>query len=235
MIPVAASGNPVGASATAVSGPVAGGTTNPEVLIEENFEGDETSGLDETSAAIFDPAITSAGGAATWVADAGFKADGSVSVSRRSAHLNLGSYINDAKGSPSGLFELTATLTPTTGSWLSSGFSIHNSPGTGNDFTGTSQNGIATMIYRDTGVIDFWAGPRNTNKVSDGNDAGAGNRTLTITLDLRNYDGATSFGTVSEPQTIRLETSKERGLQTRDPLMMLRAGRCCLWCSIRRA
>jgi arylsulfatase A len=167
------------------------------VLVEENFGG--TGGpLNGTSADIFATAITGAGGSATWSAATGFSDNGAVSVSRLSAHLNLGSYINDAKGTANGKFDLTMTISETTGAWISLGFSTLNTPATTVDFTAAS--GLGTIVYRDAiNELDMWIGP-GTGGAQDGPDNNTGPRTLTVSLDLTpdgGYNGVSNFGTVT--------------------------------------
>jgi hypothetical protein len=168
------------------------------VLVAENFGGDGSGALNGTSADIFATAITGAGGSATWSAATGFSDNGAVNVSRLSAHLSLGSYINDAKGTANGKFDLTMTISETTGAWISLGFSTLNTPATTVDFTAAS--GLGTIVYRDANnELDMWIGP-GTGGSTDGPDNNTGPRTLTVSLDLTpagGYDGVTNFGTVT--------------------------------------
>ena len=168
------------------------------VLASENFGG-SGGALNGTTADTFAAAIVTAGGSSTWVADPGFLDDGSVSVNRGAAYLNLGSYINDAKGTEDGKFDLTMTISETTGSWISLGFSTLNTPATTFDFTGAAVIGLGTIIYRASGELDMFIGPRTTGS-TDGPDGNTGPRTLTVRLDLTpagGYDGVTNFGTVT--------------------------------------
>jgi len=166
------------------------------VIVAENFGGLSSANLSGSTADIFDPAITTASGSATWSGSAIFKQDGSVILSTsgaRSIHLNMGSYINDAKGTTTGLFQLAATLARPSGDYVALGFSSLNSPGATTTYLG---NGLGTMVYRSNGDIDQFA-------ITGGSEVAAddvlftGDRTLTITLDLRGWNGTTNFGTVS--------------------------------------
>jgi hypothetical protein len=183
------------------------------VIVAENFGGNGSGGLGGTGADTFSPGITAAGGSPTWAANSGFKDNGSVSVNKKAAYLNLGSYINNAKGAANGLFELTMTISETTGSWLSLGFAQENTPSTDRDFTnGTvvspaptlTTNGMGTIFYRaqtasPAGELDMVGGPGNQNAI-DGPDDNTGGRMLTVTLDLTpagGYNGTTNFGKVT--------------------------------------
>jgi len=174
------------------------------VIVAENFGGG-ASDLDGKDADTFDAAITSAGGSATWVASPVFDRDGAVtnSAGNRSAHLDLGDYINDHKGDVNGWFALTMTISEVTGDnnndLIALGFSSKDTaaPDIESDFT--VQSGVATIAYRRSKTIDMWAGPGTDNPV--GGPAGnSGARTLTATLDLTpdgGYDGASNYGTVT--------------------------------------
>ena len=190
-------------SALAISSVSATLTQASVIIIQENFAGAASSDLAGT---------TPTTGTGTWIGDAGFKADGSMSLGgNRSASLDLGSVINDAKGTADGLFQLTTTLAaPTSGAWYSIGFGQEAAPSTSAHFLG--QNSIGSLILRSTGEIDMWAGngftPNgltaigNSNAI-DGPDLTSGEtRTFIIEVDLRNWDGVTDFGTVSYSDSV---------------------------------
>ena len=178
-------------------------------LVAESFGGG-TGPLNGAVAAPFAPVITAAGGSATWTAGVSFLANGTVSADaeNRSAALNLGSYINATKGSSAGKFELSLTLSPVTGSWISLGFAVENAPSTAKNFTntgtGASTTGLGTVIYRSNPSspareLDLFGGPGNTNGI-DGPDGNTGSRTLTVTLDLTpggGYNGSSHHGKVT--------------------------------------
>jgi hypothetical protein len=166
-----------------------------DIIVAENFGGTGDD-LNSTTADTFASAITSAGGSSTWAAATGFKDDGSVvPVSFQSAYLSMGIYINDAKGTPSGLFTLSATLTQsTTGSWGSIGF--FNNPATNQDFT-QSGMGLGTLIYRTSGELDGFGGPGTGVTGIDGPDGQPSPQLLTVVLDLTGHDNSTNFGSVS--------------------------------------
>lgn len=185
------------------------------VIVSESFGGLSTAGLNGTAADTFDGGIVAKGGSATWAGNATFRANGFVDTTNvdASAYLNLGSYIDDAKGTDAGKFILQASISQTTGNWLSLGFAAEDTPTVGRNFTNSpvqvpgSTNGMATIIYRaqtasPPGELDMWLGPRTTPVAIDGPDlgAGAGTRTLSITLDLTpagGYNGTTNHGTVT--------------------------------------
>jgi hypothetical protein len=86
-----------------------------KILIKENFGGTGAA-LNGTTTDTFDAAITAAGGSSTWVAAANFLDNGVVTLAtKQAAYLNLGSYINNAKGTVDGKFNVTMTISPTCG------------------------------------------------------------------------------------------------------------------------
>ena len=172
------------------------------ILIEEDFGGSGTAGLGGTSADLFDAVLINAGGSATWQAGTAFRADGSVTANtaQTSASLDLGTYLNSRKGQPDGKFILTASISESSGAWISLGFSQLSTPSTTQNFTAAS--GIATLIYRaqdgsPAGEFDLF--PILNNNVIDGPDGNTGTRTLSVTLDLTptgGYNGGNNHGTV---------------------------------------
>ncbi|MGJ8656137.1 MAG: sialate O-acetylesterase [Akkermansiaceae bacterium] len=171
-------------------------TTAQTIIVNETFSGTGAA-LNGTTAETFSAAITTSGGSNTWLAADTFLDDGVVVVgssANSSAHLNIGNYINNAKGTSSGVFELTMTIGNVSGSWFSLGFSEQNSPTTTSHFL--NRDGTGTIILRSNGELDMWGGPENGAAI-DGPNNNAGDRTLTIALDLSTYDGVTDFGTVT--------------------------------------
>ena len=206
--PRAASGSPTGSPVASAGVPIpAAPPVSSKILIKENFGGTGLA-LNGTIADTFDVAIAAAGGSGTWAASGNFLDNGVVTLATRvGAYLNLGSYIDDTRGTADGKFDLTMTISPTTGTWISLGFATQNAPSTTKDFTnsgsGTSNTtGIATIVYRATnapGEIDMWGGPLTAGAV-DGPDNNTGNRTLTVSLDLTpagGYNGVNNFGKVT--------------------------------------
>lgn len=177
------------------------------IIVAEDFAGPAATNLGGTAADTFASGITVAGGSATWSANGVWDADGTVSVAGGSsgASLDLGSYIDDAKGTADGLFTLTVTVSETAGEWISLGFASAETPNINTNFT--AANGVATIIYRSADELDMFAGP-NTAKGADGPGpapAVTGARTLSIELDFTpgsGYDGITDFGTVTYSDSI---------------------------------
>ena len=208
--PKAATGSPTGSAAASGGVPIpAAPPGSSSILIKENFGGTGAA-LNGTIADTFDAAITAAGGSSTWVAAANFLDNGVVTLAtRQAAYLNLGNYMDKAKGTAAGLFNLTMTISPTTGTWISLGFATNNTPNTLKDFTdsgsGTATTaGMATILYRATNAtptanaLACFAGPKNA--LGFGNITGiTGNRTLTVILDLTPaaYNGTNNFGKVT--------------------------------------
>ncbi len=178
------------------------------VVVAENFGGDGTGDLNATAADTFYSGITAAGGSATWAANSGFDDNGYVSAAKKAAYLNMGSYINDTKGTAAGLFDLTMTISQTTVAWISLGFGKENTPSTDRDMTGGTNvspaptlttTGLGTIVYRaqtasPAGELDMFGGPGGGGVV-DGPDNNTGARTLTVTLDLTPAGG--TYGKVT--------------------------------------
>lgn len=175
------------------------------IIFQEDFSGAATSDLNGTTPAI-------APTAASWVSEAtSINADGSTLFASNSlASFDIGNVINDTKGTPDGLFELTATLDQPSGNtgagnnWYSIGFSQDASPTTNSNFLG--RNGVGSIILRSSGELDMWAGngftpngltPTGSSNTIDGPNGTTGPRTLTVELDLRNWNGMDDFGTVT--------------------------------------
>jgi hypothetical protein len=179
------------------------------MIVAENFDGSGSGGLNGTAADTFSPDITAAGGSAIWAAGNGILDNGVFNASdQKAAYLNMGSYINDTKGTADGLFELTLTISPTTSAWISLGFGQENTPSIDKNFTNTGSGantyGLGTIIYRaqtssPAGELDMFGGPGNQNVV-DGPDGNTGSRTLTVSLDLTpsgGYNGSSNYGKVT--------------------------------------
>lgn len=176
-------------------------SSHAATLVTENFGGLVGSNLNGTSADTFDSAITTAGGSATWASDILLKANGSINGvdASASAYLDLGTYINDAKGSANGKFTLTATISVTAGNWLSVGFSELSN--TTLNWTNATANGYGNILVRTNGDIDQFRGVINTNQVA-ADDVIIGNlsQIVTVTLDFTpagGYNGTTNFGMIS--------------------------------------
>jgi hypothetical protein len=141
------------------------------ILIDEPFGG-SGGALHGKTANTHAPAIITAGGSATWVAAPSFLDNGVVSLAtRQGASLNLGTYINAAKGTALGKFKLTMTVGPTSGAWISLGFAAETTPNLSKDFTNTGSGsaattGLGTIIYRavsNPGELDMFGGGGNAN------------------------------------------------------------------------
>ena len=182
------------------------------IIVNEAFSGDGGA-LDGSAAEAFEDAITTVGGSNIWVSSNTFSDDGGVapgSTTNSSAHLNLGSYINNTKGRGAGIFELTMTIGNVTGVgnvWFSMGFSELSSPATNNHFLNLSATG--TIILRGSGELDMWAGSGNANAI-DGPNNNAGDRTLTVALDLSTHNGVDDFGSVTWSDSVLGELASHR-------------------------
>lgn len=179
-------------------------SANP-VIVADHFDGEATESMVGRTAPTFSDGVVAAGGSAIWAGSAFFKRDGSVVVTNntgawvRNVHLNLGSYLNDAKGKSDSLFELSVTISgpPKVAGFLSLGFSAVNTPTVQGNFATAAVQGIGTIAYRDTGVIDAYGGLGTANRVTDGTVTATDERTLSVILDLREHNGIDQFGSVS--------------------------------------
>ncbi len=211
--PGAATESPVGSAAASGGVQIAAEPLNASItLIGENFGGTGAA-LNGKTADVFNPDLSAAGGSSAWVAAGNFLDNGAVvtdPAAGTSAYLNFGSFINNAKGTASGYFVLTLTISPIVGQWISLGFAAENTPSTSKNFTGTSGSpattGLGTLLYRGTaatspnnvGEFDMFGGNGNANGV-DGPDGNTGVRTVSVTLDLTplgGYNGTSNFGKV---------------------------------------
>jgi len=171
------------------------------VIVAEDFGGDGST-LNGATADTFDSGITSAGGSSTWVTPAGYLDDGTIAGDDTTGYLNLGSYINDTKGTVNGQFTLSATLDVVNGfNWVGFGFFESNTPATGSNFTASGSDGMGVIIYRTNDNLDGFPGPGTSNGASIATGSGSGGpELLTLVLDLTpagGYDGSTNFGTIT--------------------------------------
>lgn len=183
-------------AAAFASAQLASGST---VIVAENFGGTGAN-LNGTTADTFALGITTSLGSNTWVGATSFKDNGIVNNgNNQNIYLNMGNYINATKGTANGLFTLSVTISPVNGTWVGFGFFVDNTPGTSTNFTSVDSPGAGFFIYRSTGTLDGFGGPRSTNVVN-GPTSQSGNQLMTIMLDLTpagGYNGTDNFGTVS--------------------------------------
>ncbi|MEM7146872.1 MAG: PEP-CTERM sorting domain-containing protein [Verrucomicrobiota bacterium] len=182
-----------------VQQPVTGATN----VVVESFGGSSTDPLNGTTADVFASGITSAGGSSTWVAatTSQFNADGSItpfSTFDGIAYLDMGSYIDNAKGTAVGLFRLGLTIAPATqGNWVGLGFTNVLPTSTSDMFLLPNPIGLGWGGYNRTpSQAFFYAGPGNAD-LAPTLALGAGPHDFVVTLDLTTYDGITDFGHLS--------------------------------------
>ena len=193
----------------------AGGIQAQTVLVEA-FTGSPATGMLRGSSAVFNEAVIAAGGTATWNAADNYLADGSVGFSEGNtcATLDIGDVINDAKGTPDGLFELRVTVEQPTRAdgdtrptWNSIGFSQRELPFTNDHWI--NREGLATLMYHERGEYDLWAGngftpngqtpsgAANPHAPIPATEDVEGTRTIIVEIDVRESDGVSNFGTVT--------------------------------------
>ena len=187
-----------------------------QVVLVEAFTGPPATGMLRGSSAVFNQAVIAAGGTATWNAADNYLADGSVGFSEGNtcATLDIGDVINDAKGTPDGLFELRVTIEQPTRAdgdtrptWNSIGFSQRELPFTNDHWI--NREGLATLMYHERGEYDLWAGNGFTPNGQSTSGAAnphapipatedvEGTRTIIVEIDVRESDGVSNFGTVT--------------------------------------
>ena len=187
-----------------------------QVVLVEAFTGPPATGMLRGSSAVFNEAVIAAGGTATWNAADNYLADGSVGFSEGNtcATLDIGDVINDAKGTPDGLFELRVTIEQPTRAdgdtrptWNSIGFSQRELPFTNDHWI--NREGLATLMYHERGEYDLWAGNGFTPNGQSTSGAAnphapipatedvEGTRTIIVEIDVRESDGVSNFGTVT--------------------------------------
>lgn len=169
------------------------------VLVEHQFDGLSSVNLDGLPFDFVAPELSSAGGSSYWLAATNFKADGSVLAGGNSnAQIRLGSLINDAKGTPNGRFELTATLARPTEHWMSVMFHGDAAPSTVTHHV-HGAGSIGALEYDTIGIL-------NTKVLANENQLGSvatglsNARTLTVALDYTpasGYDGVTHHGVIT--------------------------------------
>ena len=187
-----------------------------QVVLVEAFTGPPATGMLRGSSAVFNEAVIDAGGTATWNAADNYLADGSVGFSEGNtcATLDIGDVINDAKGTPDGLFELRVTIEQPTRAdgdtrptWYSIGFSQRELPFTNDHWI--NREGLATLMYHERGEYDLWAGngftpngqtpsgAANPHAPIPATEDVEGTRTIIVEIDVRESDGVSNFGTVT--------------------------------------
>ena len=187
-----------------------------QVVLVEAFTGPPATGMLRGSSAVFNEAVIAAGGTATWNAADNYLADGSVGFSEGNtcATLDIGDVINDAKGTPDGLFELRVTIEQPTRAdgdtrptWNSIGFSQRELPFTNDHWI--NREGLATLMYHERGEYDLWAGngftpngqtpsgAANPHAPIPATEDVEGTRTIIVEIDVRESDGVSNFGTVT--------------------------------------
>jgi hypothetical protein len=183
-------------------------TPLPITLVTESFGG-SGGALNGTTADTYAAGITAAGGINNWYAGNNIFDNGGVNPTaanvNQSAFLLLGNYINTARGTAAGMFDLTMDISSVpAGSWISLGFLTNSTIGastTNSNFSALS--GAATVVYRSQanvipGEFDMY-GYKNNVGLLDGPNNNSGTRTLTVRLDFTpagGYNGSDNFGSV---------------------------------------
>ncbi|WP_269537120.1 hypothetical protein [Cerasicoccus fimbriatus] len=168
-------------------------TASAQTLISQDFDGGSTT-LNGTTPTFVDGSLSGT----TWEApSSGYSLDGVISTSNTKAVLNIGSFINDQKGNPDAIFQVSATVDPTAGggNWIAVG--IYGSTYKINESGVASSAGVT--LYRDNGEADGYTATQSGGTIVRDNIATglSGAQTYGVTLDLTEWDGATNFGTIT--------------------------------------
>lgn len=170
-------------------------STEAGIIVQDDFSGTGNA-LNGTSADVF-----TAIGTGQWVANANFFDNGTFASQAgefTSAYISLGEYINNTKGNADGKFELTATIQRTGGRWFSVGFSSRNTPSANYHFLNYNNN-TGTIIQRSSNALDVFT-YGNANGADFTGYSGA--RTVTIALDLTDWDGISNFGSATYSDSV---------------------------------
>ena len=176
-----------------------------------------TSTASQAAIVLFDQSFTAQGGSqpsingtavanagtgvdTTWTAGADsngvLRTDGHVfTLASDSAYVGLGSIVENAKGSATGVFTLTTVMNQPGGSnWVSSGFFL--SPSVTESFV--DAGGLASALYRTNGNLDFFYGNgTGLGSITDFAAPSPDPVTLISILDVSGYNGTDNFGIVS--------------------------------------
>lgn len=178
------------------------------ILFRDDFSGLGLNSLDGTK-----PDVTQ--GEATWIADPAYFSDGSAIKGSRRAYLSLGNLVNEKRGQSDAIFTLTARvlLNPRHNNemvWEGVGFWGDDQPAGGKNFANGRSH--AFILRRGNSKIRSFLGP-GPKKETDGRQSPHGVDGMTdlrVVLDLRNWNGSTSFGTVTHLAKLATESEYER-------------------------
>jgi len=161
------------------------------VLISEDFNGPDATNLTGKTPTSLDSSLAGE----TWQGPVGgsapfdFEQNGDIDAGSNTTYVDVGSIINDAKGTANGVFTLSANFASApTGNWFAIGFYTNAQAGS----AGTVGN-QAGILFRDNGDLEGWSG----TIVSPDFATGISTETISVELDLSTWDNATDFGTIT--------------------------------------
>ena len=171
------------------------------ILVEETFSGDGTDDLPGNVVdTYYDAALTASGGSSTWGGALNVETDGlAYGNNAKVTYLNLGSYIDDAKGTANGVFELTATISdhPTQGGGASS-YNFLSFANTAAPAPATTTHTIGSIGTTHDGATVAYSFENSLGDLQT-KASTIGPHTVTIALDLTAtyYNGSTQFGQIT--------------------------------------
>lgn len=189
---------------------MSGTTAHAALLVQEDFDGDG-SNLAGKTPDFFSGDITLGGDVdGLWDAksNGGWRRNGDVGVStdvNTAAHIELGSYIDDARGTASGIFELSMEIAQFTdkdeasAGYISLGFS-KASPADNRQFTNSDVSGRATLTRRieaEDNTVEVYTGKEAGGNTASTTDVLANPQLFTIRLDLTAHNGVDNWGTAA--------------------------------------
>ena len=122
-----------------------------------------------------------------------FEANVDIASNNNTTWIDIGSFINNAKGQADGIFSVSASFSgaPTSGSWFSLGFYTEPSA-----VSAGNANLEAGILFRNNGDLEGWSAQEGGIVAADFT-SGIDTDTIHVELDLSTWDNSTDFGTIT--------------------------------------
>jgi hypothetical protein len=170
------------------------------ILVEENFGGDGTNDLKGTTADTFHADLILSGGSDTFGGSLNVEDNGDAyGNNAKVTYLNLGSYIDDTKGTADGLFELSFTMAiHTTRGDVGPGYNFLGFSNTASPaFADNSHQFAAVGTNGNRTSLAYTIEPDLDNSSFTSTTAGTQSLSISIDLTPTHYDGTTKFGLIT--------------------------------------